>query len=107
MVRAAAARSATSGGSGSCALDLCAVAAGRLDAYVEEGLNLWDHAAGGLVATEAGARVEVHPGARRHATSWCAPRRTVSTSSATLVRGAGSWRRIARTADAGIAAAVA
>jgi myo-inositol-1(or 4)-monophosphatase len=43
---------------GSAALDLCAVAAGRLDAYVEEGLNAWDLAAGGLVAAEAGARVE-------------------------------------------------
>ena len=32
---------------GSCALDLCLVADGRLDGYVEEGVNLWDHAAGG------------------------------------------------------------
>jgi myo-inositol-1(or 4)-monophosphatase len=48
---------------GSAALDLCGVAAGRLDAYVEEGLFEWDLAAGGLVAEEAGARVEVHPGA--------------------------------------------
>ena len=48
---------------GSCALDLCALAAGRCDAYVEEGPHLWDHAAAGLVATEAGARVEVLPGA--------------------------------------------
>ena len=44
---------------GSCALDLCAVAAGTLDAYVEEGPHIWDHAAGALVAAEAGARVEV------------------------------------------------
>ena len=35
---------------GSCALDLCHVAEGTLDGYVEEGVNLWDHAAGGLVA---------------------------------------------------------
>ena len=47
---------------GSAALDLCALAAGRLDAYVEEGLHDWDLAAGGLVASEAGARVEVRPG---------------------------------------------
>ncbi len=40
---------------GSAALDLCNVAAGRYDAYVEEGLHEWDRAAGGLVATEAGA----------------------------------------------------
>jgi myo-inositol-1(or 4)-monophosphatase len=48
---------------GSAALDLCWVAAGRVDAYVEEGLNEWDLAAGGLVATEAGARLEVRAGA--------------------------------------------
>jgi myo-inositol-1(or 4)-monophosphatase len=47
---------------GSAALDLCWVAAGRVDAYVEEGLNDWDLAAGDLVATEAGARVEVRAG---------------------------------------------
>ncbi len=47
---------------GSAALDLCSVACGRVDAYVEEGLNVWDMAAGGLVATEAGARLEEHPG---------------------------------------------
>ncbi|SIO09287.1 inositol monophosphatase family protein [Agromyces cerinus] len=42
---------------GSGALDLCSVAAGRLDAYYERGLNPWDHAAGALIAQEAGARV--------------------------------------------------
>ena len=47
---------------GSAALDLCALAAGTADAYVEEGLQLWDRAAAALVATEAGARVELHPG---------------------------------------------
>jgi myo-inositol-1(or 4)-monophosphatase len=39
---------------GAASLDLCFLAAGRLDAYFEAGLNPWDHAAGGLVATEAG-----------------------------------------------------
>ncbi len=39
---------------GSAALDLCAVAAGQLDAYFEAGLNPWDYAAGLLIATEAG-----------------------------------------------------
>lgn len=48
---------------GSCALDLCAVAEGSLDAYVEEGIGgPWDYAAGALIATEAGARVEVLTG---------------------------------------------
>lgn len=42
---------------GSAALDLCALAAGRLDAYVEQGLAPWDIAAGGLIAQEAGAVV--------------------------------------------------
>jgi myo-inositol-1(or 4)-monophosphatase len=42
---------------GSCAVDLCSVAMGRLDAFYERGVNYWDFAAGGLVATEAGARL--------------------------------------------------
>lgn len=42
---------------GSAAIDLCSVAAGRVDAYYERGVNHWDYAAGGLVATEAGARL--------------------------------------------------
>lgn len=42
---------------GAASLDLCMVASGRLDAYYERGLNPWDHAAGGLVAAEAGHRV--------------------------------------------------
>jgi myo-inositol-1(or 4)-monophosphatase len=44
---------------GSCALDLCGVAAGTLDAYVEEGPHIWDHAAAGLVVLEAGGILEV------------------------------------------------
>jgi myo-inositol-1(or 4)-monophosphatase len=42
---------------GAAALDLCSVACGRLDAYYERGLAAWDLAAGGLIATEAGALV--------------------------------------------------
>jgi myo-inositol-1(or 4)-monophosphatase len=42
---------------GSAAVDLCSVAAGRLDAFFERGLNHWDYAAGGLIAQEAGATV--------------------------------------------------
>ncbi|WP_347057255.1 inositol monophosphatase family protein [Blastococcus sp. HT6-30] len=48
--------------SGSAAFDLCALAAGRVDAYYELGLNVWDHAAGVLVAAEAGAVVTGLPG---------------------------------------------
>lgn len=46
---------------GSCALDLCMVAAGRLDAYYELGVNVWDWAAGALIAEEAGARLHLPP----------------------------------------------
>jgi myo-inositol-1(or 4)-monophosphatase len=42
---------------GSCALDLCFVAQGLLDMFFERGVNPWDHAAGGLIAREAGAIV--------------------------------------------------
>jgi myo-inositol-1(or 4)-monophosphatase len=42
---------------GSAAVDLCSVAAGRMDAFFERGLNYWDYAAGGLIAREAGALV--------------------------------------------------
>jgi myo-inositol-1(or 4)-monophosphatase len=39
---------------GSAALDLCDAAAGRVDAYYQSGLKPWDHAAGALIAAEAG-----------------------------------------------------
>jgi myo-inositol-1(or 4)-monophosphatase len=42
---------------GSAALDLCYVAAGRLDGYWETRLSAWDVAAGGLIAEQAGAIV--------------------------------------------------
>ncbi len=43
---------------GSAALDLAYVAAGRYDGYWERELNIWDIAAGYLIAKEAGALVE-------------------------------------------------
>jgi myo-inositol-1(or 4)-monophosphatase len=42
---------------GAAAVDLCLAAEGAVDVYYEQGLNPWDHAAGGLVATEAGLLV--------------------------------------------------
>jgi myo-inositol-1(or 4)-monophosphatase len=48
---------------GAASLDLCMAAEGSLDAYFEKGLNPWDHAAGGLVATEAGLLVSGLDGA--------------------------------------------
>ncbi|MCR1781520.1 inositol monophosphatase [Nocardioides carbamazepini] len=58
---------------GSCALDLCRVAEGALDGYVEEGVHLWDHAAGGLIARLAGARLLVTVGAAGEEAVVCAP----------------------------------
>ena len=42
--------------SGTAAYDLCCVAAGRSDAFLELGLNIYDYAAGYVVLTEAGGR---------------------------------------------------
>ena len=43
---------------GTASLDLCFVASGRLNAYFERTLSPWDHAAGALIAREAGATVK-------------------------------------------------
>lgn len=43
---------------GAAAVDLCLVASGRLDGFYERGLSPWDKAAGLLIATEAGARID-------------------------------------------------
>lgn len=48
---------------GSAALDLCLVASGRVDAYMEIGVHQWDMAAGWLVVTEAGGVVRGPQGA--------------------------------------------
>lgn len=47
---------------GSCALDLCHVAEGLADGYVEDGPQPWDYAAGRLILTEAGGRFELLAG---------------------------------------------
>ena len=47
---------------GSAALDLCYVAAGRLDGFWEQRLNPWDIAAGALVVEEAGGRISLCDG---------------------------------------------
>lgn len=52
--------------SGSAALDLCSVGAGKVDAYWELDLSPWDHAAGALIAREAGAAVEHVAAAHGH-----------------------------------------
>jgi myo-inositol-1(or 4)-monophosphatase len=48
---------------GSPALTLCAVAAGRLEAYCEYAMDAWDIAAGQLILEEAGGRVTTFTGA--------------------------------------------
>jgi myo-inositol-1(or 4)-monophosphatase len=47
---------------GSCALDLCHVAEGSADGYVEAGPQPWDWSAGGLVLREAGGRFDLLDG---------------------------------------------
>lgn len=47
---------------GACAVDICHVASGSLDAYFEAGVNEWDYAAAGLIATEAGAVISIDEG---------------------------------------------
>ena len=43
---------------GTASLDLCFVASGRYNAYFERTLSPWDHAAGAIIAREAGAVVK-------------------------------------------------
>ncbi|WP_110205424.1 inositol monophosphatase family protein [Nocardioides daejeonensis] len=59
---------------GACALDLCHIAEGAADGYVEEGVALWDHAAGALIAEEAGARSVRTVGRGGKPALVCAPR---------------------------------
>lgn len=63
---------------GSCALDLCHVAEGSADGYVEEGPQPWDWSAGSLVLTEAGGRFEVLAGTLAETVA-DAPRRALVT----------------------------
>ncbi len=46
---------------GSAALDMAYVACGRLDAYIEQGISLWDIAAGWILIETAGGNVEMKP----------------------------------------------
>jgi myo-inositol-1(or 4)-monophosphatase len=44
---------------GSAALELCWVACARVDGYFQRDTEIWDRAAGALIAAEAGARIEL------------------------------------------------
>src|SRR6266403_2143171 len=46
---------------GSAALDMAYVACGRFDAYIEQGISLWDVAAGWILVETAGGSVEMKP----------------------------------------------
>lgn len=72
---------------GSASLDLCFVACGRYDAYFEEHLFPWDLAAGALIATEAGARVEERHEDRQTATAVLAANENLFPQIRTLVFG--------------------
>ena len=47
---------------GSCALNMCYVAAGRLDGYWATNVAAWDSAAGTVIAREAGAQLTAYDG---------------------------------------------
>jgi myo-inositol-1(or 4)-monophosphatase len=70
---------------GSAAIDLCWVAAGRVDAYFEQGTNLWDWAAGALVAAEAGAWVGGYDGGAPSSAGLVAARPALAAELRTLI----------------------
>ncbi|MFD3543185.1 inositol monophosphatase family protein [Streptomyces sp. NPDC058662] len=76
---------------GSAALDLCDVAAGRLDGYYERGLNPWDLAAGELIAREAGALTGGRPGEPASGELAVAASPAVFASLQPLLEEAGAW----------------
>jgi myo-inositol-1(or 4)-monophosphatase len=77
---------------GAAALDLCWVASGRLDAFFEAGLQLWDWAAGALIAGESGAWVgDLEGGPPSRSMTMAAPPELAAPLRALLVEaGAGS-----------------
>ncbi|MFI1166440.1 inositol monophosphatase family protein [Streptomyces sp. NPDC020801] len=77
--------------SGSAAIDLCDVAAGRLDGYYERGLNPWDYAAGALIAREAGALTGGRPGERVSRELTIAATPAVFEPLQGLLEGLGAW----------------
>jgi myo-inositol-1(or 4)-monophosphatase len=47
---------------GSAVLEICTIAAGRAEVYCELKLMPWDHAAAGLILTEAGGKISTVDG---------------------------------------------
>jgi myo-inositol-1(or 4)-monophosphatase len=77
---------------GSAALDLCWVADGRVDAYFEQGTNVWDWAAGALVASETGAWVGGYDGGAPSRDGLIAARPALAAELRTLIRKASARR---------------
>lgn len=77
--------------SGSAAVDLCDVAAGRLDGFYERGLSPWDLAAGDLIAREAGALTGGRPGERANGDLTVAATPGVFEPLQTLLDELGAW----------------
>jgi len=75
---------------GSAALDLCHIAAGRVDAYWELDLSPWDYAAGSVIAREAGAAVEFPGGAHGRGPAVVAAAPELLPSFLELLRSAGA-----------------
>jgi myo-inositol-1(or 4)-monophosphatase len=75
---------------GAAAVDLCAVGAGRVDAFYEKGLAPWDYAAGALVAQEAGMVVGDLDGRPTSTTFTLAAPAALFEPLADLLRGAGA-----------------
>ena len=57
---------------GSAALELAYVASGRLDAYIERRINLWDVAAGSLLVERAGGEFYARPVTGKYRYTMCA-----------------------------------
>jgi len=51
---------------GAAAMDLAYIASGRIDAYIEQGIKIWDIAAGQLLLEEAGGKVVLTPLKDKH-----------------------------------------
>ena len=86
---------------GAAALDLCSVACGRLDAYYERGLAPWDLAAGGLIATEAGAVVTDFDGDPRGAGAVVAAAPGIAVALRELLATTGGRSRLTAIGDGG------
>ena len=57
---------------GSAALDMAYIASGRLDAYIEQGIKIWDIAAGQIILEEAGGKIDLTPRDEPHHYHICA-----------------------------------